>query len=419
MKAMVLYNLGVPCIASVQSGDESFYQGNEIVFVNPQAVIRYEPGGAVVTPPLLYSTFLYVDQELADMLSQKVFSTKELPLSTLMLLFENCVILKNEPREKNYRETHVNKPGLPTLALVDVTSACNCRCLMCYHIQDLDSYTPPLEDIEKWIAKLKELGVGLIEVTGGEPLLRKDLVKILKYILELKLHFYVVTNGEFLANMDSKLVEVLKSGLGIGISLDGIGAAHDQIRQNPGLYDKLLAGLDFSFKNNLRVYLISTLNKTNFVFVPEMVKIAERYNTTLHVRPTIRTGNALSNDMGDIDLSVPLKPFLASSHVRNGLLNTKKSIPQSRYYGCGIQRRISINSRGVLYPCVMDRNKPLGCIENYTIETLVKTLAAETRILLDRHEDCRDCKFNNRNDEIPICGGFCRFSKSYKKGVKQ
>lgn len=91
-----------------------------------------------------------------------------------------------------------------------------------------------------------------------------------------------------------------------------------------------------------------------------MLDVARKYETTIHLRPTIYTGNAKHNSLKRNDLRLDLLPYLSDKNVRNGLLFTKKTIPTAKYYGCEI----------------------------------------------------------NKDTDETICGGYCRFSRSYNKGIK-
>ena len=165
------------------------------------------------------------------------------------------------------------------------------------------------------------------------------------------------------------------------------------------------------FKEGIKIYLVSTLNEENIDCAEELVEVARKYQTTIHFRPTIRTGAAVINNLAPIDLKTRLKNLLGLPEVRNGLLSTKKVIPQSKYYGCGLRKRISIDSFGALYPCVMDRRQVLGNIDTYFPESLILDLEKETRSFLAANRVCRDCDYNKNQIR---CGGFCRFSNKYR-----
>lgn len=411
MDVMNLHHLAVPCIAKEKESDHSVYSGQDVFYLNPSAIIRYEPNGATITPPMLYSSFLSVDGEMMELLRQRHFSGQGIPNYIISLLLENEVIVRGMPSAENRREIQTDICGLPTQVLLDVTSYCNCDCLACYHHADLNGYEPPLEHVISRISRLKDLGLMMYEVTGGEPFSRADLCQVFTHIKQLGLHFYVVTNGEYLADISSEMVAILKTGLGVAVSLDGVGEVHDRIRRRRGLYGKMTKGLDFLCSQGIKVYFISTLTKESLSCVGEMVEVAKRYGTTIHFRPAIKTGAAVINAPERIDLASELGDLLLHPNVRNGLLNTKKFFPRSRYFGCGLRKRISVDSRGNLYPCVMDRSRSSLSIDELSPVGLVDKLEQEAKVFLAAHQECKSCVYNKEHIR---CGGFCRFSNCYR-----
>lgn len=414
MDVINLHHLAVPCISKEKDVNFLPYQGDDLFYLNPLAIIRYEPSGAIVTPPMLYSSFLYVDDEVVELFRQRSFFGKGIPQNVISLLLENEVISDTPFFNEAYHEMQVTISGLPQQVLFEVTSFCNCDCIACYHHADLNDYVPPIDHLIKRINKLKNLGVGLFEVTGGEPFSRPDLYRVLNYIHHLGLHFYVVSNGEYIKDSSEELIEVLRKGFGVAVSLDGVGEVHDRIRRRPGLYDKMITGLDLLYARGIKIYFISTLSRESLRCVEGMIDVAKRYNTTIHFRPAIRTGAAVINNLEHIDLVQELGKLLQHPNVRNGLLNTKKAFPRSHYYGCGIRKRISVDSRGILYPCVMDRSHFHRNIDDYTEVSLVDELEKETKSFLAANDKCCKCSYNINGIR---CGGFCRFSRSYQNNL--
>ncbi|MFA7142283.1 MAG: radical SAM protein [Candidatus Paceibacterota bacterium] len=389
--------------------------------MNKKSIIRLEPNGAVVVPPGMMTNFIYLDNDFKKIFKEEKFSLFGFLEEDVEVLLKNKIILR-KPKKKNVKlkMVEVKIDGLPVHALLDITSACNCNCLTCYHKDDLNGFYPKIDDLKKRIDKLKQLGVLLIEVTGGEPFLRDDLLEILEYIKNQGLLFYVVTNGEFLCSADDLLIKSLKSGNGLAISLDGFGDKHDQMRRRPGLFKKIVKGLKVCLLNKIPVVLVSTLNKENVDSVPKMLKLAKDNYCILHLRPTIKTGAALSNDVQESYPVSKVKLLLKDKNVRNGFLGEKRNVPVScSYYGCGLRRRISVDVYGRIFPCVMDRSRNIGFIKNFSQSTLFKSLVKEVGYFLKKHKDCSVCDKFIKNKENPICSGFCRFSNSYKNNLKK
>lgn len=410
---MLLNQLRVPCIVNIEKPKKrELVRSDKRYYLNPNVIIRYELEGATIIPSRFDSSTVFIDKDLAFLFQQKEFSIKGLPLESFYLLLRNEIISEQKPEKNNYQEIFTKISGLPTHASLDVTSRCNCNCISCYHKEDMNEHNPQLKDIFKRIECIKNLGIGMIEVTGGEALLREDISKILKKISELGLKFYVITNGERLKDLNEEAVSAIKKSLNaIVVSIDGIGDIHDQIRNLPGLYNNILKGLDFIKENDISPYFVSTIYDGNINCVPEIVRLAKKYNAIVQFRPIINTGAAKLNN---IKLSHPQENLysLEGKNILNNFLSVKKEVFPSRYYGCSMIKKISIDVNGYIYPCLMDRKRKINKIESYTPKTLSDDLDKEFKKILSMNKKCKSCKINK--GEIR-CAGFCRFSQTYKK----
>lgn len=125
----------------------------------------------------------------------------------------------------------------PFDAVIAVTYRCNARCQMCniWQVKDHDDCKP--EDYRVIPTTLKH-----INISGGEPFLRSDLPEIVRVVSERnpKAHILVSSNGFQPSRNVESVRQMLKyhRNLGVGISIDGIGAMHDRIRGIPGAFEK-------------------------------------------------------------------------------------------------------------------------------------------------------------------------------------
>lgn len=98
-----------------------------------------------------------------------------------------------------------------------VTKNCNLNCEFCCGADRRRNDSTTLE-IKSVIDKLEKAGVDRIVLTGGEPLVRKDIDEIIKYIYDKGINVYLSTNGYFLKehlDIISKCVDC------VGLPLDG------------------------------------------------------------------------------------------------------------------------------------------------------------------------------------------------------
>ncbi|MCG6536593.1 MAG: radical SAM protein, partial [Syntrophales bacterium LBB04] len=122
-------------------------------------------------------------------------------------------------------------------AILAITYRCNSRCSMCHTWKYQGDKEREIRATD--LASLPPLV--RLNITGGEPFLRDDLSDILGLATAKAQRVVISTNG-FLTK---KTLEVMArhQGVGIRISMDGVGAVHDKIRGVPNAYERALATL--------------------------------------------------------------------------------------------------------------------------------------------------------------------------------
>jgi radical SAM protein with 4Fe4S-binding SPASM domain len=98
--------------------------------------------------------------------------------------------------------------------------------------------------------------------SGGEPLTRPDLFELAEYAGELGLRCVLSTNGTFITPEVARRIKDTAFSY-VGISLDGIGEAHDKVRGRKGAYDEALTGLRNCRDAGTRVGLRYTIHRKN------------------------------------------------------------------------------------------------------------------------------------------------------------
>lgn len=120
-------------------------------------------------------------------------------------------------------------------ATIAVTYRCNLKCAMC----NIWRSTPQAEIAASEYTKLP-VTLRTINITGGEPFLRQDLLDVVKSIHSVVPDARVVVSSNgYLTNTilkQMRLIRAVYPNVGIGISLDGVEETHDRIRGVPGSY---------------------------------------------------------------------------------------------------------------------------------------------------------------------------------------
>lgn len=157
----------------------------------------------------------------------------------------------------------VSKGHGPVVAW-NCTRTCNLKCRHCYSESEGRKYEGELTtvDAKKLIDDLGDFKVPVILLSGGEPLIREDLLELVHYAKGRDIRCTVSTNGTLI---DREYAEKLKqAGVGyVGISLDGIGEKHDAFRGAAGSFDRALEGIRNCLAVGQKVGLRFTISSYN------------------------------------------------------------------------------------------------------------------------------------------------------------
>ena len=130
------------------------------------------------------------------------------------------------------------KIPLPKEICIILTYRCNAKCNMCnvWHHPTKSNDEITLKDIEKLPS-----GLRFINITGGEPFLRRDIPDVIEIIRHKTKRIVISTNGFF----TDKIIDLCKKypDLGIRISIEGLQKANDTIRGIPDGFDRGLRTL--------------------------------------------------------------------------------------------------------------------------------------------------------------------------------
>ena len=167
----------------------------------------------------------------------------------------------------------------PSIVVLFTSYRCNARCIMCGAWRKQNKY-PELSpsDIGKIFSdKVLSRSIKVVNLTGGEPTLRKDLVGVMKALVSSCINLEridISTNGirseEVVDTIEQALAFLLphKVKLGVSISLDGIGRTHNEVRGTPGAFEGVEKSIP-ELKELMRLYpwfsvgLNFTINRDN------------------------------------------------------------------------------------------------------------------------------------------------------------
>ncbi len=158
----------------------------------------------------------------------------------------------------------------------NATRACNLRCVHCYARADERIHEKELSHEEglALLDDLAEFGVPVVLFSGGEPLVRPDLVELARYAVSKGMRAVISTNGTLIdEETAARLHDV---GLSyVGVSLDGMEEVNDRFRGKKGAFRDAMNGIRNCREAGLKVGLRFTVNRMNVDEVPAIFDLLE------------------------------------------------------------------------------------------------------------------------------------------------
>ncbi|MFQ5875715.1 MAG: radical SAM protein, partial [Dehalococcoidia bacterium] len=159
----------------------------------------------------------------------------------------------------------------------NITRRCNLHCAHCY-IDAMDRIDPAELDTEtalRVVDQLADYGVPVLLLSGGEPLMRPDILEIINYATSRGLRTVLSTNGTLLTAEVARNLQ--RAGVAyVGVSIDGPEAIHDKFRGSRGAFRQALDGVRTVLAEGLKVGLRFTLTRYNYQYLDNMFDMVQR-----------------------------------------------------------------------------------------------------------------------------------------------
>ena len=324
-----------------------------------------------------------------------------------------------------------------------ITGKCNLNCLHCFNAKDNAPLNTELsyEQILNILDQARDIGIHAFTITGGEPLVHRHFLDIVKAIYERNMMIFELNTNGLLINQ--KMLDLFKE-LGchplIKISFDGIGY-HNWMRQNPKAEDLTINAIKLCIKNGFRVKAQTQVNRKN---LDAMYETAEMLNDLgVSEMRIIRTTEAPRWEKNSPDSSLTMEEYyeemlkFSKKYISSNMQMTidiwqfVRLYPYSKSYelmpvACtkdefniripmckGNRGMIAVSSSGELVPCLqmsgwfIEREISLGNL----LKTPLKQLVTESDYLnlamapllkqIIENDKCGNCKY------YKACTGGC------------
>ncbi|MBI1732884.1 MAG: radical SAM protein [Gammaproteobacteria bacterium] len=222
----------------------------------------------------------------------------------------------------------------PYLVALNLTRRCNLSCAHCYLDAGALCHGDPgeldTEEVKRLIGQIAALSdQTMVVLTGGEPLLRADILALAEHAASLGLMVVLGTNGTLLT--PARAEALAHAGVrAVGISVDSAGPVyHDRFRGVVGAWRKTMAGIDACRHAGLMFQIHFTVTDDNASQLEEMIELArETQAAVLNVFFLVCTGRGerLTNISAPVYARV-LQRLAAAARDENELLIRARCAP--------------------------------------------------------------------------------------------
>ena len=176
------------------------------------------------------------------------------------------------------KPTEKSRPRKPTGPVViwNLIRRCNLTCKHCYATSADRDFPGELntEQVYGVLNNLKDFGVPVLILSGGEPLMRPDIFDISHRAKDMGFYVGLSSNGTLIS--EDNIQDIVDVGYNyVGVSIDGTRETHDKFRRKRGSFDEALNGIRLCHDAGIKVGLRFTLTQDNKQDLPELLKLMD------------------------------------------------------------------------------------------------------------------------------------------------
>lgn len=300
---------------------------------------------------------------------------------------------------------------------IEMTCLCNERCLHCGSRCGEIAPDNMLsgDEICRFLDYVKtnfDISKMMLNITGGEPLLRPDFFEIMQYANRLGFHWGMTTNATLI---DDEVAEKLqKAGMKtVSVSIDGLPETHDWFRQTKNAYEKAMNGVRALVKNGgfNHVQVTTVVHKKNINELDALYEILTNEN--------IRSWRVIN--LEPIGRAKELEPLDKDDYIRMfNFIKEKRFAGKmevvygcSHYLGVDLERELRpwyfICNAGIYTASVMFNGDIGACLDierrpeliqgNIRTDDFKSVWENKFKIFRDNSHACKGCK------HAKYCGG--------------
>lgn len=163
----------------------------------------------------------------------------------------------------------------------NITQRCNLRCSYCFGQYYSENLELSIGQVSKILSDFYSLGVRRLGLSGGEPLLYKDIDDLIKIAVDIGFDVGLNSNGILVPEH----LSALKLISNLSISLDGASPEVNDMYRGKGSFERTLEGIKAAYKAGIPLHLCCTLTNVNINEWPKLLDLGKKYNALVQISP--------------------------------------------------------------------------------------------------------------------------------------
>lgn len=329
---------------------------------------------------------------------------------------------------------------------IELTDACNERCIHCYLPNDKKDKCKALakDEVSEILRQYRDMEGLKVVFSGGEILLHPHLFSILDECKRLNLMILLQSNLLCLTETDVERLKKLDV-FNIQVSLYSTDEKiHESITGRKGSFAKTKRNLELLVKNDIPVMISCPIMNANFQTVRELYRYARSLSVDIYFDFIMMAGcdgcrDNLSQRLNMEQTKDMLEFYIETNRLYSAAIAESLSMDEalSKRYArrrtmCDIlSASLCIDSDGTIYPCPGWNGLALGNVKSDGLSAVWLSEGADSlrRTDMAGFEKCRNCdkhnfcdmcavyNYNENGDMFDVCGRFCEMAELLRKCV--
>jgi radical SAM protein with 4Fe4S-binding SPASM domain len=282
------------------------------------------------------------------------------------------------------------EPSKLSFLWLELTSACNNRCLHCYATSGPCADTDAVPH-ERWlsvIAEARAAGATAIQLIGGEPLLYPRWRELVEKARAENFDFIEIFTNATLVD-DACVAFCKQHNVNIATTIYADNAAvHDRVTLNPGSFAQTMAAVEKILAAKIPLRIASIIMKANEHEAKKIMDLCGRLGVEVTPPDVVRpTGRGDDKDL--------LPAAYAKPPVRPPFYTDPASFAKAhRSHSC-LDGKIAVTAGGDVIPCIFARSEICGNILTATLADILNgpRLQQCWHTTKDQIEKCKDCEY--------------------------